>query len=82
MGNPVGSSIAPTLRITGRPATARNAWENVDVDVSGVTMGSESVVQAGDRLYHHLLRVLSGELTKCEVFADEEFAISRTGETL
>lgn len=82
VGNPVGSPIAPTLRVTGRPTTAREAWENIDVDVSGVTVGTESLSQAGDRLYHHLLNVLSGELTKCEVFADEEFAISRIGETL
>lgn len=82
LGNPAGSPIAPTLRVTGCSATAQNAWENIDVDVSGVTMGTEDVPQAGDRLFRHLMRVLSGELTKSEVFGDEEFAISRLSETL
>ena len=81
VGNPAGSPIAPTLRVTGHPTTA-TAWENIDFDASGVTLGNETVAEAGERLFHHLLRVLSGELTKCEVFGDEEFAISRLGETL
>ena len=62
--------------------TVGKAWENIDFDASAVTLGEESVVEVGERLFHHLLRVLSGELTKCEVFADEEFAISRLGESL
>jgi altronate dehydratase large subunit len=82
VGNPVGSPVAPTLRVTGHPSTARDAWENIDFDASGVTLGVQSVGEAGERLLHHLLRVLSGELTKCEIFDDQEFAISRIEETL
>lgn len=81
VGNPVGSPVAPTLRVTGHPATA-DAWENIDFDASAVTLGEQTVSESGELLFQHLLRVLSGELTKCEVFADEEFAVSRLGETL
>jgi altronate dehydratase large subunit len=80
-GNPAGSPIAPTVRVTGHPETA-SAWENIDFDASDVTLGERTVSASGDLLFEHLLRVLSGELTKCEVFADEEFAISRLGEAL
>ncbi len=79
--NIMGCPIAPTLKITGNPRTAKRLADNVDVDVSTMLAG-EALERAGARLLTRMLDTASGRLTRAEVFGDEEIAISRLQPTV
>ncbi len=57
--------------------TIANGSDIIDVDVSAVLAGTESISQAGERLLAEMLNVASGKLTRCEVLGNEEIAITR-----
>ena len=65
-GSPSGSPIAPTIKVTGNPNTSRRLMEYIDIDVSRILAGLETVEEAGARIYRRILRVASGEPTKIE----------------
>ena len=65
-GSPSGSPIAPTIKVTGNPNTSRRLMEYIDIDVSRILAGLETVEEAGARIYREILRVASGEPTKIE----------------
>ena len=65
-GSPSGSPIAPTIKVTGNPNTSRRLMEYIDIDVSQILAGLETVEEAGARIYRRILRVASGEPTKIE----------------
>jgi len=73
--------VAPTVKVTGNPRTAQRLADNVDVDVSPLLTG-ETLPSAGTRLLHCMLQTASGRLTRAEIFADEEIAISRIQPTV
>jgi altronate dehydratase large subunit len=79
--NIMGCPVAPTMKITGNPRTAKHLADNVDVDVSPMLAG-ESLESAGRRLLAAMLATASGRLTRAEVFGDEEIAISRLQPTV
>ena len=56
--------------------------DNMDVDVSGVITGSESIDSAADRLFEEVLRVCSGAETAAERLLHREFAIHRRNPTI
>ncbi|HWM80844.1 MAG TPA: UxaA family hydrolase [Pseudolabrys sp.] len=79
--NILGCPVAPTMKITGNPRTAKRLADNVDVDVSKMLEG-ESLEQAGGRLLDAMLQTASGRLTRSETLGDEEIAISRIQPTV
>jgi len=66
-GAPQGFPFVPVIKITGN----RNTWEklqdHMDLDVSGVMEGTETLPAAGKRIYQDILEVSSGKLTKAEL---------------
>lgn len=74
--NIMGSSIAPTIKVTGNPQTAKRLRDNVDFDVSGMLTGV-TIDEAGQDLLAHTAEVASGRFTKAEILGDEDIAISR-----
>ena len=74
-GNPIGSAIAPVLKVTATPETIRLMGDNMDFDASPVLLGQETVEQCGKRLFTKLLAVANGELTKAEQLDHALFAI-------
>jgi altronate dehydratase large subunit len=76
-GNPAGDPLAPTIKVTGNPATARNLRDHIDLDVSAIAAGDESVERGGRRLLEHLSTVCEGGLVRCEIIGEEEANISR-----
>jgi altronate dehydratase large subunit len=66
-GAPQGFPFVPVIKITGN----RNTWENLrdhmDLDVSGVMEGAETLPAAGERIFNDILEVASGKLTKAEI---------------
>lgn len=75
--NPVGNPFAPTVKITGNPRTAQRMRDHIDLDVSGVIMGTDSLATSAERAFSLTLEVASGKLTRAEILGDLEIAISR-----
>jgi len=81
-GTPVGSAIAPVIKITGNPRTYRTMKENIDINAGTVIEGKETIEQVGKRIFNEILGVASGKQTKAERLGYHEFAINRIGPTL
>jgi altronate dehydratase large subunit len=82
LGTPTGNPIAPVIKITGNPHTARSMADNLDGDVSGILDGRETLEAAADRLFTEVLDVCSGKLTAAERLGHNEFAIHRRNPTI
>ena len=78
-GNAIGAPIAPTVKVTGNPNTARTMGENIDVDVSAILTDGEDLDTAGERVWHRVVKVASGALTSCEVLNEQQLSVSRFG---
>jgi altronate dehydratase large subunit len=75
LGNPSGSPIAPVIKVTGNGSTFRNLKDNMDMDLSRVLQGKESVKEAGKRVFEEIIAVASGKLTQAEKLRQRDFAI-------
>ena len=80
-GTPVGNPIAPVIKITGNPETAEKMRDDIDIDVSGIILGTESIEEAGKKIFRELIEVASGKPTKSETLNYNEFGIFRIGPT-
>ena len=78
-GNAIGAPIAPTVKVTGNPNTARTMGENIDVDVSGILTAGQDLDTAGDRVWQRVVKVAGGMLTACEVLNEQQLSVSRFG---
>ncbi|RJR53398.1 MAG: altronate dehydratase [Desulfobacteraceae bacterium] len=74
-GTPIGSPIAPVIKITGTRDTCLRMKEHVDVDVSGILERNESVEEAGERIFREMILVASGRRTKAERLGQRDFSI-------
>ncbi len=82
LGTPTGNPIAPVIKITGNARTATSMRDNLDLSVSGVLDGSETLDEAASRLFDELLAVCSGTPTATERLGHREFAIYRPNPTI
>ena len=78
-GNAIGAPVAPTVKVTGNPNTARTMGESIDVDVSAVLTGEEGLDAAGERVWRRVVKVAGGALTACEVLDEQQLSVSRFG---
>lgn len=76
-GNTVGHQILPVIKVTGNPITAKQMKDNIDVDVSGITLGQMSLEDGARRLYEFMIKVANGKLTAAEILKHDNFAITR-----
>ena len=51
--------------------------KNVDVDISEVIYGEQTLDEAAEQIAEYMVRVCSGEYTSAEILFHEEFAPSR-----
>jgi len=79
VGNPIGSMVSTTVKVTGNRNTAKSFSDNIDFDVSGVLEEGEPIDSAGERLFAYTRSVASGELTTSEILDVRETSISRFG---
>jgi altronate dehydratase large subunit len=82
LGTPTGNPIAPVLKITGNAQTAVGMADNLDLDVSGILDGRETLDTAADRLFAEVVAVCSGASTAAERLGHREFAIHRRNPTI
>ena len=66
-GAPQGFPFVPVIKITGNSHTWDNLQDHMDLDVSGVIAGTESLPAAGEKIVAEILAVASGKLTKAEI---------------
>ena len=78
-GTPTGSPIAPVIKITGNAETYRKMKDNIDLDVSQIIKGKETVKEAGKRIFEEVITVASGKLTKAEKLGQRDFCIFKIG---
>jgi altronate dehydratase large subunit len=74
-GNPSGSPVAPVIKITANRNTFVSLRDNMDMDVSRILRGRETVAQAGRRIFNEIVAVASGKVTKAERLGQRDFAI-------
>lgn len=72
LGSPEGHPVMPVLKLTGNINTWNKMNAHMDVNVSSVIDGTETVDEAGKRLFAEILKVASGKLVKSEVLRYDE----------
>ncbi len=82
LGTPTGNPIAPVIKITGNAQTATAMSDNLDLDVSGILDGRETMDAAAARLFAEVLEVCSGRAPAAERLGHREFAIHRRNPTI
>jgi len=66
-GAPQGFPFVPVIKITGNKITMQKLSDHMDLDVSAVIEGKESIEEAGKRIFDDIIEVASGKLTKAEI---------------
>ncbi len=74
-GTPIGSPIVPVIKITGNRNTYLKMKEHIDMNVSSILEGKESLTQAGRRIFEEMIMVASGKPTKAEKLGQKDFCI-------
>ena len=74
-GSPSGSPIAPVIKITGNRNTYLNMRDNMDLDVSKILQGKETIRSAGKRIFEEIVTVACGKITKAEKHNQRDFSI-------
>jgi len=82
LGTPAGCPIAPVIKVTGNPETARKMRAHIDVNAGAILKGRDTIETVGERIFRLLLDVANGEKTKAERRGHWEFGINRIGVTL
>lgn len=76
-GTPLGSPIAPVIKITGNEYTYRMMADNIDFDASPALTGFKSIAELGDDLYAIVRDTCNGKQTKAETLGFTETAVMR-----
>ena len=66
-GAPQGFPFVPVIKLTGNALTWERMRDHMDISVSGVIEGSESLPEAGDRLVDSIIKVADGKRTRAEI---------------
>jgi altronate dehydratase large subunit len=66
-GAPQGFPFVPVIKITGNEVTWNRLRDHMDINVSAVIEGEETLPDAGKRIFLEILEVASGTLTKAEI---------------
>lgn len=75
LGNPLGTPIVPVIKITGNSNTYKKMRDNIDVDVSRILQGKETLQEAGKRIFEEVISVASGKMTKAERLGQRDFCL-------
>ncbi|WP_372623773.1 UxaA family hydrolase [Falsiroseomonas sp.] len=78
-GNSYSDVLAPTVKVTANPATARRLTSQIDFDASAVLDGTREPEEAAEALFAQLLDHASGTRTWGEVLDEGEYAFARLG---
>jgi altronate dehydratase large subunit len=74
-GTPVGSPIAPVIKVTANRNTYLKMKDNMDIDVSKILQGKETITEAGQKVFEEVILVASGKMTKAEKLGQRDFCM-------
>jgi altronate dehydratase large subunit len=66
-GAPQGFPFVPVIKITGSQTAAMKMSDHIDLNLSEVIDGGDTVPEAGERILEETARVASGVMTKAEI---------------
>lgn len=78
-GTPVGSPIAPVIKITGNPRTYKMMEDNIDINVGKIIEGSSTIKESGREIFDKIVDVCNGEKPMAEALGYREFSLWRVG---
>jgi altronate dehydratase large subunit len=78
-GNPYGSALAPTIKLTGNPDTARRLPDQIDFDAAAAFTGARTRAALVPELVALTLRVCGGQSVAAERLDEGDEVISRLG---
>jgi altronate dehydratase large subunit len=78
-GNPLGSPIAPVIKIASNSYVYSKMKDNMDINAGEIVTGNKTVEEIGEKIFREVFRVANGKLTKSEIWGHREFAINRIG---
>jgi altronate dehydratase large subunit len=78
-GNPMGSAVAPVIKIATNSFMYSRMKDNMDIDAGEIISGKRSIEEMGERIFKEVLKAANGKLTKNEILGHREFAINRLG---
>jgi altronate hydrolase len=83
-GSVFGCKPAPSIKIATNTPLFRRMEDDMDINCGTIIDGSETVQEAGQQIFDHILRVASGERTKSEMSdaGSSEFAPWPIGATV
>ena len=67
-GSVFGCKPAPSIKLATNTPMFKHIEDDMDINCGTILDGDETVQQAGQRIFDHILRVASGERTKSEQF--------------
>jgi altronate dehydratase large subunit len=73
-GSPLGSALAPVVKVTANSRTAETMSEHMDFVAAPLLDGDRDVPTLGRKLYEYVLEVASGQLTAAERMHHYDFA--------
>ncbi|MCH2160314.1 MAG: UxaA family hydrolase [Phycisphaerales bacterium] len=74
-GTTIGNAICPVIKLASNTATYERMQRDIDLDAGTVISGLESIEQAGQRVYDHVVEVAGGRPALAEVTKHREFQI-------
>ena len=83
-GSVFGCKPSPSIKIATNSSLFQRMEEDMDINCGTILEGHETVQEAGQRIFEHILRVASGERTKSEQYdaGSAEFAPWPIGATV
>lgn len=80
-GTPVGSLVAPVIKISSNSYTFHKMHDNIDVNAGSIVDGKESIAKVGKKIFREIIDTASGRRTAAEKLNHREFGINRIGPT-
>jgi len=74
-GSTIGYAVAPVIKVTGNPKTYAKMKDDMDINAGTIITGEESIKEVGERIFHEIIRVASGEESKSEALGYRDFEI-------
>ena len=81
-GNSYSSLVAPTTKISANDDTCATLPEQIDIDASGMLVGTTTLDEAADRALMQLMDIASGTLTFGEIVGEGNEVVSRLGPSI
>jgi len=78
-GSPLGSAIAPVLKVATNTAMFEHLRDDMDLDAGRMISGTTSLEEMGQEILERAVAVASGEPTRSECLLHHEFAIHSIG---